>query len=133
MERLNLDKNNLRRFGITMGGAFLLITLFIIIRQRQSVLPVFLISLIFFLSAFGMPVLLRPLYIIWMRFAFILSWINTRLILIIMFYLIFTPVGLAIKLFGVDLLDRKIQRERGSYWIKKEKGGFSNLDYERQF
>jgi uncharacterized protein involved in cysteine biosynthesis len=135
MEKLNLDRKNLRKFGITMGIAFLVITLFILIRHRSSILPASFISLIFFASAFGMPVLLKPIYIIWMRFAFMLSWINTRLILIIIFYLIFTPVGLIIRLFGFDLLDRRIERDKYSYWTKKDKKIFypSTSSYEKQF
>lgn len=68
-----------------------------------------------------------------MRFALILSWINTRLILSIMFYLIFSPIGRVMKLFGVDPLDRKIDKNKQSYWHKKEARKFNPLDYERQF
>ena len=34
---------------------------------------------------------LRPIYVGWMKFAFVLGWINTRLILGLFFYLILTP------------------------------------------
>lgn len=68
-----------------------------------------------------------------MRFALVLSWVNTRLILLIIFYLIFTPIGLAMRLFGIDLLERKSDKNKKSYWKKKEKKSFSRLDYERQF
>jgi len=133
MEKLNLDKNNLRKFGIIMGIAFLAITLFVLIRHRHTILPTFIISAIFFISAFIIPTLLKPIYIIWMKLALILSWINTRLILLIIFYLIFTPVGLAMRLFGVDLLDRRIERSKETYWKKKDRRDFNPLDYERQF
>lgn len=133
MEKLNLDKNNLRKFGIIMGMAFLAITLFILIRQGKGILPASIISAIFFISALVTPVLLKPIYIFWMRLALILSWINTRLILLIIFYLIFTPLGLAMRLFGVDLLERRIEKSKETYWKKKDKRAFSRLDYERQF
>ena len=133
MEKLNLDKKSLRKFGITMGIAFLVITLFILIRHRHSVLPTSIISVIFFILALIMPVFLKPIYICWMRLAFILSWFNTRLILFIIFYLIFTPIGLGMRLFGVDLLDMGIDKGKNSCWKKKEKRDFNPLDYERQF
>ena len=79
------------------------------------------------------PVSLKPVYIFWMRLAFILAWINTRLILSILFYLIFTPIGIGMRLFGGDLLDKKIDKNKESYWIKKEKAAFKQSDYERQF
>ena len=50
-----------------------------------------------------------------------LGWINTRLILFIIFYLVFTPIGLVMRLFGVDLLDKKIDKNKNSYWRRKEK------------
>lgn len=134
MEKLdNLDKNNLKKFGITMGIAFFIITIFILIRHKHSVLPATIISGIFFIFALFIPSLLKPIYIIWMRIAFILSWINTRLILIIIFYLIFTPVGLGIKIFGIDFLDRKMDKNKDSYWKKSQTKKFNPLDYERQF
>ncbi|MCX5703093.1 MAG: SxtJ family membrane protein [Candidatus Omnitrophica bacterium] len=133
MERLNLDKNNLRKFGITMATAFLVITAFILFRHKRIVLSTASISVIFFVLAFILPSLLKPIYIFWMRLAFVLSWINTRLILCVMFYLIFAPVGLVMRLFGVDLLDRKIEKNKESYWKDKEGKEFNPLDYERQF
>lgn len=133
MEKLNLDKNNLRKFGITMGVAFLVITLFILIRQGKSIFPTSIISAVFFILAFIIPNMLKHVYIVWMKLAFILSWINTRLILLIIFYFVFAPIGLAIRLFGVDLLDRRIERKKESYWKEKEKHKFGRLNYERQF
>ncbi|MBM3251213.1 MAG: sxtJ [Candidatus Omnitrophica bacterium] len=133
MQNLNLDKNNLKKFGITMGLVFLVITLFILIRHRHGVLIISLISAVFFTLAFVAPLLLKSLYIFWMKFAFILSWINTRLILVIIFYLIFVPIGIGMKLFGIDLLDRKIEKSKESYWKKREKKAFSPVDYEKLF
>ena len=133
MEKLNLDRNNLKKFGIIMGTAFFVIALFILIRHKHSILPASIISAVFFVLAFIMPDLLKPAYIFWMKFAFVLGWINTRLILFIIFYLIFTPIGLGMRLFGVDLLDRKIDKNKESYWRKKEKGDSRPLTYERQF
>lgn len=133
MEKLDLDKKSLRKFGITMGIAFLVITLFILIRHRHSVLPTSIISVIFFILALIMPIFLRPIYICWMRLAFILSWFNTRLILFIIFYLIFTPIGLVMKLFRVDLLDKKIDKNKNSYWHKMPERTFNQLNYEKQF
>lgn len=133
MEKLNLDKNNLRKFGITMGIAFMAITIFILLKHKHTIFYTSIISEIFFILALVTPVLLKPVYIFWMKLALILGWINTRLILLIIFYLIFTPIGLAMRLFGVDLLERRIEKTRDTYWKKKDKKAFNPLDYERQF
>ncbi len=133
MEKLKLDNITLKKFGITMGFAFFAITLFLLIRHKHNILPTTIISTIFFIYAITYPALLKPIYLIWMRFALILAWVNTRIILLAMFYLIFTPIGLALRLFRVDLLYRKIDKNKQSYWRAKEKKEFSLSNYERQF
>lgn len=133
MENIDLGKNNLKKFGITMGFAFLTITLFIFLRHRHSVLPTSIISAVFFILAFVFPSALRLFYIFWMKLAFLLSWINTRLILIAVFYLLFTPIGLSMRLFGADLLDKKMGDKKDSYWKKKEKNEADPHNLEKQF
>jgi len=133
MDKLNLDKKSLRKFGITMGSAFLVITAIILIRHKASIIPTATVSGLFFLASFSFPAILRPVYIFWMKLAFALGWVNTRLILVIIFYLLFAPVGLLMRLFGVDLLDRKIDTSKGSYWQKKSAQAAAISDYERQF
>jgi len=130
MERLDLANKNMKKFGFTMAIACAVFTVLVALRHRHSLIPTSTLSVLFFLFAVLAPSALRPLYIVWMKMAFVLSWINTRLILIILFYLVFTPIGLCIKLLGKDLLERKIQKESLSYWKKKEPVADR---YERQF
>lgn len=61
-----------------------------------------------------------------------LGWLNTRLLLIIIFYLIFTPIGLIMKLFREEPLSRKIEKEKSSYWLDKTFADTSDY-YENQF
>jgi len=133
MEKLNLELKNLRKFGITMGVVFFVITLLMAIRHKHSLWPTSVISAIFFILAYFASSFLKYIYVFWMRLAFLLSWINTRLILFIIFYLVFTPIGLVIKLLRFDLLGRKIDKNKKSYWANKEKNIYSDLSYERQF
>jgi len=133
MEKLNLDKKSLRKFGITMGVFFLLIAALILFRTKRIPLPITVISAGFFVFGIIVPNLLKPVYIFWMKLARVMGWVNTRIILIIIFYLIFTPIGILMKLFGANLLDKKIEKNRISYWKNKEKKPFKPLDFERQF
>ena len=116
-----------------MGIAFLVISLLILAKSKHILWQTSIISALFFILGLIFPGSLKLVYVLWMRLAFILGWVNTRIILFVLFYLIFTPIGLVIKLTGKDLLERKIDKSRDSYWIKKEKKEFSALDYERQF
>ncbi len=50
-----------------------------------------------------------------------------------LFFLIFTPVGLLMRLSGKDLLRRRIEKSAASYWIESEKASVPPAAYERQF
>lgn len=80
---------------------------------------------------FAHPII-RPIYIVWMKFAFILGWINTRILLGVCFYLIFTPIGLAFRFIGKDLLMIRPDG-RTSYWKKRDHQTFDKARYEEQF
>lgn len=133
MEKLDLSRENLRKFGITMSIAFSVIALIIFFKRGHSNTTVQVISGLFLMMGIFLANLQKPLYIIWMKFAFILGWINTRIILLIIFYLLFTPIGIGIKIIRLDLLDRRIDKNSLSYWKKKEKSGSGREGYERQF
>jgi hypothetical protein len=68
-----------------------------------------------------------------MKFAFVLGWINTRILLGIFFYLILTPIGLIMRISGKDLIDQKIDKGAKSYWKKRERVPFDPAQYERLF
>ncbi len=134
MEKLKLDNKSLRKFGITMGITFMAIAFFIFLRHKYHLFAIFTtLAAVFFILAFIVPNLLKPINIVWMGLAYILGWINTRLILIFIFYLVFTAIGLIMRLFGRDLIDKKIEKGRDSYWKKKETAAFNRLGYEKQF
>lgn len=67
-----------------------------------------------------------------MRFAQALGWVNTRIILSLVYFLIFTPIALFFRLIGKDPMDRSFEK-RDSYWIKRVPKEFRQEDYRRQF
>jgi hypothetical protein len=77
--------------------------------------------------------LLRPLYLIWMKFAFMLGWINTRILLGLFFFLVLTPMGIVLRVMGKDLLDARIDKSATTYWSKREKALFDRERYKRLF
>ncbi len=85
------------------------------------------------LSSITFPIIIRPLHWLLTKVAHYIGWFNTRLLLGIMFYLVFTPVGFLMKLLGKDLLSLKLQKNGDTYWITKPDKPFSKSDYEKQF
>jgi hypothetical protein len=51
----------------------------------------------------------------WMIFADVAGWVNTRIILILLFYGLILPIGLIMRLFRYDPMQRKIDRQCQSY------------------
>jgi hypothetical protein len=66
--------------------------------------------------ALALPTWLGPVYKIWMRFAEALGWVNTRIILSVIFFLVFFPFGLILRLFN-DPMQRKLDKTAESYRI----------------
>lgn len=133
MAQISPDKNDLRKFSVTMFVALAIIGTFLIFRHKESYVWFYSAGSLLLLTGIFAAGVLKPVYILWMKLALMLSWINTRLILLVIFYLIFTPVGLIIRLFKIDLLDKRIEKARDSYWKKGEGKEFLLQGYERQF
>ncbi|MBU0504083.1 MAG: SxtJ family membrane protein [Candidatus Omnitrophota bacterium] len=133
MENLKTDERSLRKYGITMFVALVIIGTILLFKQKPVYIWFYGIGSLFLVLGVAIPGSLKQVYIIWMKLAFVLGWINTRIILALMFYLVFTPIGLVMKLFGKDLLDRKIEKNKESYWKKREVKKFNPMDYEHQF
>ena len=76
---------------------------------------------------------MKPIHIGWMTLAFALGWFNTRLLLGIFFYLILTPIGVLMRLFGKDLLDQRIDKRATTYWKKRDLSTFDPKHATRTF
>jgi len=75
------------------------------------------------------PSLLKPIYEPWMLLAEKLAWLNTRLLLAAIFFLVLTPMGMVMRLFGKDPMQRMMKAE--SYWMKSVER--EKIHFERQF
>lgn len=71
------------------------------------------------LTATGLfkPALLSMLYRVWMSLAAALGWLNTRILLGIVFFVIMVPIGLIMRLAGKDPLAQRFDRDDVSYRV----------------
>lgn len=93
----------------------------------------FLAAVLAVLTTLGYPRGLAPVYRIWMTLARALAWINTRIILFLLFYGVVTPVGVVMRLLGRDPLKRKLDRSCSSYWITLKPSPPAKDRYEHLF
>ncbi|SEH09214.1 SxtJ family membrane protein [Candidatus Venteria ishoeyi] len=96
------DKKGLREFGLVTGSLFAaLFGLFLpwLFGFSYPLWP-WVVACIFIAWGLLAPTSMKWLYHAWMSIALVIGWVNTRIILGLMFYLILTPMGLVMRLFG---------------------------------
>lgn len=76
---------------------------------------------------------LRPANRAWMKLAEILNRVVSPVVLGVMFYGMFTPVGWAMQLAGRDALKRRYEREARSYWVERIPPGPDSASLRNQF
>ncbi|MBU1186986.1 MAG: hypothetical protein KJ908_08860 [Acidobacteria bacterium] len=133
IKSIKSEKRELRQFGWVMGTALGTLSLFLFLKARPSA-PYFAGTAgLFILLSLVWPRILLPLQKLWMSLAVVLGFFVSRLILMILFYLVLTPVGLLAKLFGKNFLIRKIDPSASSYWVKRPEQHLSPSDYQKQY
>jgi hypothetical protein len=61
----------------------------------------------------------KKLYVGWMLAAQPIGWTISHLVLAAVYYLVLTPIGLLMRLFGRDPMQRHFDRSATSYWVKR--------------
>lgn len=128
-----VSKSELRKFGLTVGGAFAVLGL--ISWWRGHEIPprvLWTVAALLMSPALVAPGLLAPVQKGWMQFAQVLGHINTRVILTLLFYVAFTPIGFVMRLFR-DPLDRSLADGSASNWVRRTPQPVTEATYERQF
>lgn len=85
----------------------------------------------FVIAAVLAPRALTPLYRPWMQLAEALGWFNTRVLLILIYYLVVTPIGLVLRLFRRSPLE--LEEHDGSLWARPSKHSWGDRHFEKQF
>lgn len=114
-----IDRKGLREFGLITGG--ILAVLFGValpwLFDHGWPLWPWLLGGLLAGWALVWPAGLRPVYRGWMKFGAVLGWINSRIILGLMFYLLVLPAGLIMRLFGKDPMRRRFDRSAETYRV----------------
>ena len=133
IKQLKTGASDLRKFGLMVGGVFLALGLFFLLRHKAAG-PYFLIpGGLLMLLGLVLPRVLRPVYLGWMSVAFVVGFVMAHVILTLFFFLVITPIGLLARLAGKDFLSLKLDRSGKSYWIPRERKSKTSAEYERQF
>jgi hypothetical protein len=80
----------------------------------------------------AVPEVLRLAYLGLSYATFPIGWVISHAILAALYYLVFTPVGLLLRLFDYDPLERRIDRAVSTYWKPRDERSSSVDRYFRQ-
>tara|TARA_A100001011_G_scaffold398535_2_gene503353 strand:+ start:254 stop:625 length:372 start_codon:yes stop_codon:yes gene_type:complete len=110
-----------KSFGVVF---FLVLGLFGIWPYLNGGDPIYwliLLSFVFLFLGLINSKVLTPLNKIWIKFGEILGRIIAPLVMGMIYFVILTPIGILMKLFGKDLLNIKFSKIQKSYWLKRKK------------
>ena len=124
----------LRRFGLLVGSVLVGLALVAFARHRagprMSVAAGLGLSLLF--AGVLAPRALSPVHAVWMRFGSVVGWVNTRVLLGLLFFGVLTPLACFARLCGYDPLKRRPRPGVASYWITRTESEGTER-YKRQF
>ena len=132
-EKKITSRKELRNFGLLFSAVATIVAGLLVYKGNTAWPWPLVLTGFFGISGLFLPVLLRPIHTGWMKFAQALAWLNTRVLLGLFFFLVITPVGLGMRLFGKDLLEQRFDKGSASYWKKRAARPFHAGDYERLF
>ncbi len=133
LKSLSTTTRDLRKFGLMVGGVFLLLGGIALLRHKWT--AAWLLTPGILLFGFGLiwPRALKLVYIAWMSLALGLGLVVSSILLTVFFYVVITPIGLIARLAGKDFLSLKMEPAAKSYWQAREKSILTPAEYEQQF
>ena len=133
IKNIKSEKSDLRKFGITIGLILMIVSGFLFWKEKESFQILLTAGAILLILGVTIPAILKYIYWVWMIFATIIGWIMTRMILSLMFYMIFTPIGFILRLFGKQFIELNWNKTDSTYWKYRSKSIFEKENYEKQF
>jgi hypothetical protein len=122
-----------RQFGLTVGIFLLVIAGFLFWKERPKFSYFAYVGGGLAFVGLVVPILLKPIYKVWMSFAVVMGFVMTRVILTILYFGLFTPIALIAKLLDKDLLDERWNRNATTYWKKRPAITFDPKSAENMF
>ena len=122
-----------RKSALLVGGVMLAISAWNYHRGRITIVEVFgALGALLITIGLLVPPLARAFHTAWMKLAHALGWVNSRVLLTVLFYGVFAPYGFVSRLFGRDPLQRR-QGEAETYWTTRKRSRQTVEQFERLF
>jgi saxitoxin biosynthesis operon SxtJ-like protein len=118
-----------RKFGLTVGGAFLALAGLLWWRGRVvGALVCAVLGGVLVLAGLIVPARLGTVHRAWMGFGRLMSRVTTPLFMGIVYFLILTPTGWVMRLLGKNPVARP--PVEGSFWVRRPEGKHGRMDHQ---
>ena len=116
----NISKKTYREFGFLIGFGFPILIGWFLPAMRGHTFSkwTLFISIPSLVITMANPRILFYPYSIWMKIGFILGWLNSRLILGLVFLIVLLPIAFIMKIIGYDPLKMKKNNQKSYREIK---------------
>ena len=115
------NKSSNRSFGLLFFVVFLAIGMWPLTKNISPNYYLITISIVFLFLGILNAKILSPLNNVWIKFGEMLGKIIAPIVMSLIYFLILTPIGLLVRLFGKDLLGLKYSKNQRTYWIIRKK------------
>ena len=131
---LDPTEKQLRQYGLMMAGVLsCFVTIFFYKAWNTAGMALAVWVLFFLIMGVLAPLRLATIYRVWMKFGRVVGNFNFKLILGLLYFVMFTPFRIMTSFFRKDPLTRKIEPDKKSYWHNCEPRNPDPKRFERQF
>jgi len=116
-----MKRSSEKSFGILFFIVFAIIGLYPLLSFNFVRVWALVIALIFLVLGLTKPSVLKPLNTGWIKLGEILGKIIAPVVMLLVFFIVITPIGLMLRLFGKDILGLKFSEKVKTYWITRDK------------
>lgn len=122
-----------RTFGLIFAAIFLLIAILPLIWANEVRMWALMVSAAFTSIALLLPRALTPLNQLWAKFGQLMHKVTNPLLMGLVFFLTVLPTGIIMRLLGKDPMNRRLDPQAQSYWIKRENADITPESFDNQF
>lgn len=128
------ELKDLKQFGSVLAGILLVFGVINFLKGRTGWYPWFFsLSIVTISLVFLAPKYIKPVFVIFTKIGHAIGWVNTRIILMLIYFILITPIALIMRMLGKDPLNIKIDKNETSYWTKHANVKAAKEKLEKQF
>ena len=121
MKQKEIKTSSNKSFGLVFFVIFMTIALWPLLNDGNIRIWSVIVSIIFLILGLFNSKILTPFNKLWMRLGILLGAIVSPIVMGIVYFAVITPIGLIMKLFGKDVLNLKLDKNKKTYWTLKKK------------